>query len=438
MASDASENGRRMIPGRITILTMGTRGDVNPYVALGCSLQRLGFQVRLATLETFVDQITNAGLEFFELPHPLEGMNDILEPADWQSSPRNLWRGRSILRRASSGMFRLFDRCWEACQGSVAIVSGYAAFASPYIAARLQIPNCWALPQPMTPTGEFPHYLTPWSRNLGSLGNRTTFAVVDRIQRLLFHPVLRRWNQQRLGVRLTRRGSALLPGHGSSLVLYAFSRFVVSKPADWSDDTHITGFWFADQGAPPPELVQFLEQGTEPICFCLGAVHGLNWNMVPEFISRASGLTGRRCVLIKGGRPIPECSSASVISVPYAPHNWLFPRVAAVVHHGGSGTTGEALRAGRPSVILPRFMDQPYWAHAMHRLGVAPAPLFRAEATPEAVARSLSHILAGSAYRNKAMLMAEKIRSEGGAMAAAEILREYLVYSGFVASRPAH
>src|SRR5215831_9011591 len=124
-----------MTLGRITILTMGTRGDVNPYIALGCSLQQLGFQVRLATLPSFADSVANAGLEFFELPHPLDGLDDVLEPADWQSSPRNLLRGWSILRRASAGMFRLFDRCWEACQGSVAIVSGYAAFAAPYIAA---------------------------------------------------------------------------------------------------------------------------------------------------------------------------------------------------------------------------------------------------------------------------------------------------------------
>lgn len=417
---------------------MGSRGDVNPYVALGCALQRLGFPVRFATLEAFEGQIKDAGLEFFDLPHPLDGINDGLEPADWQSSPRNLWHGRSILRRAASGMFRLFDRCLEACQGSAAIVSGYAAFASPYIAARLQIPNCWALPQPMTPTGEFPHYLAPWSRDLGTFANRATFAVVDRIQRFLFHPFLRRWNKEKLGVRLATGGTASLPGHGPSLMLYAFSRFVVSKPADWPDDIHITGFWFGDQGTPPPELAQFLEQGTEPICFCLGAVHGLDWSRVPEFISRASSLTGRRCVLIKGGRPIPECSSASVITVRYAPHDWLFPRVAAVVHHGGSGTTGEALRAGRPSVILPRFMDQPYWANAMHRLGVASAPLFRAEATPEAVARSLSQVLAEPQYRRRAMLMAEKIRSEGGAMAAAEILREHLADPRFVLRQHAH
>lgn len=415
-----------MIPGRISILTMGTRGDVNPYVALGCSLRRLGFSVRLATLEAFADQINKAGLEFFELPHPFDGMDDVLEPADWQSSPQNLWRGRTHLRRAASGMFRLFDKCLEACQESTAIVSGYAAFASPYIAARLQIPNYWALPQPMTPTREFPHYLTPWFSNLGPGANRISFSVVDRIQRFLFNPLLRRWNEKRLGPRLATKGSAVLPGHGSSPVLYAFSRFVVSKPADWSDDTHITGFWFADQGTPSPELVRFLEEGTEPICFCLGAVHGLDWNLVPEFVGRASKLTGRRCVLIKGGRPIPECGSDSVLSVKYAPHNWLFPRVAAVVHHGGSGTTGEVLRAGRPSVILPRFMDQPYWANAMHRLGVAPAPLFRAKATPEAVASALSQILMEPQYLRKATLIANKIRSEGGATAAAEILQDHL------------
>jgi UDP:flavonoid glycosyltransferase YjiC (YdhE family) len=203
---------------------------------------------------------------------------------------------------------------------------------------------------------------------------------------------------------------------------------VIAPPADWPDYIHVTGYWFLEPPAgwePPGDLVDFLQAGPPPVYVGFGSMLSRKPEETADLVLQALARTGQRAVLSSGwGGLKKEKFPETVFMVGSIPHSWLFPKMAAVVHHGGAGTTGAGLRAGIPSVITPFFGDQPFWGHRVYALGVGPEPIPRKRLTVENLAGAIQRAVSDMAIREKASRLGERIRAEDGIARAVAIIEQ--------------
>jgi UDP:flavonoid glycosyltransferase YjiC (YdhE family) len=210
----------------------------------------------------------------------------------------------------------------------------------------------------------------------------------------------------------------------------AYSPAVIPHPSDWPDTVHITSYLFLDAHAgwqPPPALEAFLRAGNPPVYVGFGSMAGQHPEQLAAVVLKALAKSGQRGLLLTGwgglaAAAVPE----NVFVLDSAPHSWLFPRMAAVVHHGGAGTTAEGLRAGVPAVILPFAFDQPFWAARLQALGVAPAPLSRKRLTADRLASAITKAVADSGMKQRARAMGAVIRAEDGVSNAVRAIMQHL------------
>jgi sterol 3beta-glucosyltransferase len=213
-------------------------------------------------------------------------------------------------------------------------------------------------------------------------------------------------------------------------ILFAFSRHVIPPPADWSGIAEVTGYWplAAREGWDPPiDLERFLAAGPPPIYIGLGSggeAAGAAWIDAAREALAECGLRG--ILDLGSGKVTPEDLPATMCAVRDIPHAWLFPRVAAVVHHGGAGTTGAGLTAGRPTVVVPTTSDQPFWGRRVHALGVGPQPIPVRRLTARDLARAISMAATDAAMKWQADDLGKRIRSEDGIGAAVERIAQLL------------
>jgi sterol 3beta-glucosyltransferase len=200
--------------------------------------------------------------------------------------------------------------------------------------------------------------------------------------------------------------------------LYGFSSTVVPRPADWGSELALTGYWFLDRTRdwkPPRELEQFLAAGPKPICVGFGSMPSVDPEQTTELFTRALALAGRRGILLTGWGGLARARlPETVLALDAAPHDWLFPRVAAVVHHGGAGTTAAALRAGVPALVVPFIADQRFWGQRLTALGAGLGPLPRRQLQPEPLASALRALVENPAYGARAAKISEQLSREDG------------------------
>jgi UDP:flavonoid glycosyltransferase YjiC (YdhE family) len=212
--------------------------------------------------------------------------------------------------------------------------------------------------------------------------------------------------------------------------LYGFSPSVVPRPADWPPWHHISGYWFLDRDpswtAPKP-LVDFLESGPMPISIGFGSMTGEEAEKLVGLAVEALQRSGQRSVLLGGWADMDNLELPDTIfQIDAVPHDWLFPRMAAVIHHGGSGTTAAGLRAGVPSVLVPFFGDQPFWGRRVHALGVGPKPIQRKSLTVSKLSEAITQAVEDEAIKHNAAALGERIRAEDGVQSAVDFIRDYL------------
>ncbi|GAB4572520.1 MAG: glycosyltransferase [Anaerolineae bacterium] len=417
---------------RITILTYGSRGDVQPYVALGRGLQRAGFDVRLAAPGVFADFAAEHGLDFA----PLAGDPAILSQrlVD-EAGLRPLRTMQAVIEYAMPLGLQVLAQCKEAARDADAILYGFLMTYAGHEAAqdRGGIPEIFAQMYPMfVPTRAFPAMLFPRLPVFTPTANRLThhvFAALFRASNELSYAALRR----RYPDLPPLRGWPF-DGPRPPLVLFGYSPHVIPRPDDWPAQVHVTGFWTLDEEdpdwQPPPDLEAFLADGPPPVYIGFGSVVTRDITALTDLVLEAVALAGQRAVLLGGwgglGRAdLPD----NVYRLDSAPHSWLFPRMAAVVHHGGVGTTAAGLRAGVPSVIVPFGSDQMYWGRHVQALGVGPAPLPRRQLTAQALAYAIRVAATHGPMRQRAAALGQKLRAEDGVRRAVEIITRMLPLS---------
>lgn len=407
---------------RIAIQTLGTRGDVQPYVALARGLLRRGHEVQLAAPVQFESMVTRHGIDFWPLPGEFLALLDTPEGKAAIAGSRGFGAGLKLLKHVRPLMRRLLDAEWAAIGrfGPDVIIHHPKSIASPDIAARLGRPAVLASPLPgFTPTAAFPSPLLPFA-NLGPL-NRLSHLLATRGPGLLFRKELARWRAQSLGVPSGHRPGA------PTVTLYAYSPAVVPRPTDWGGDVLVTGYWFLDEDdwRLPTDLRAFLAAGDKPIYVGFGSMPGLAPGKLAADVIEALARTGKRGVLALGGGALEVPSPPAHVHVmTAAPHDRLLPQMSAALHHGGAGTTAASLRAGLPTIICPFFGDQPFWSRRVADLGAGPAPLDRESLTVAALAAAFTATDAPG-MRQTATAMGQAIGAEHGldmAMKAIEAL----------------
>jgi len=411
-----TETTERAPPGRllrmvdhmqVNILTIGTRGDVEPYLALGAGLARRGHRVVVQTLAEFDDAVRAAGFEH----RPIRGEFLADVRTDGVDAPGSFARLGAYRRMAAEAL----EDEWAGAAGADLLVFNPAAWGGPHIAERLAIPAFAAFPTPLyTPTREFSSPFVPL-RSLGPL-NKLSHGAVARLGPVALRKPLARWRRAVLGLEngLARR----FP------ILYGFSEHVVRRPRDWPDDAHVTGYWFrdAEEGWQPSEsLVTFLADGPPPVYIGFGSMVPQRQAVLTAAVLDAVRRIGRRAVIATGwGGLRPDAAGPGVHVVGSLPHDWLFPQVAAIVHHGGAGTTAAGLRAGRPTVVCPFITDQFFWGRRVAELGVGPRPIPQRKLTADRLANALDTACSDAVISARAAELGKLIRAEKGVDAAVD------------------
>ncbi|MEU8235463.1 nucleotide disphospho-sugar-binding domain-containing protein [Actinoplanes sp. NPDC048967] len=283
------------------------------------------------------------------------------------------------------------------------------------VAQGLDIPSAGVHLAPGVPTGEFPPPGWTVAGELTAADNVAAGREVLTRTEALCADVLRRL-RARLGLPAAE-GSA--PGPPDDWpIFHGYSPAVVSRPADWPAAVQVTGYWWparVPQWQPPDLLVDFLAAGPPPVFVGFGSMTPAH-ERLHDVVAAAVGRAGVRAVVQSGWAGLGPAGD-DILVVDDLPHDWLFPRAAAVVHHAGAGTTAAGLRAGVPAVPVPVLVDQPFWADRLHRLGVASRPLPPAELTADTLADALRSCLARPAHRERATGLARRIRAEDGSAA---------------------
>lgn len=415
---------------RIAVITAGSRGDVQPFVALALGLQRAGYEVVLGAPPNFADFAAGYGLDF----RPVGTDTNALLQADDTRSVIESGNMRPAGKRKIIGALRRYHRqiirdAWAIAEDADAIVYKYAIAAGPTLGHMLGIPAICAGLWPVTPTGAFPPpMILPPGAHPGFVN-----GLGFRAMRLFL------WQLTKGAINEFRREQGYRPYPaltGPALsedapLLYAYSPSVLPRPRHWSPDTHVTGYWFLDapqNWTPPADLQAFLESGPPPVFVGFGSMTSSDPHQAAQTVIEALRRTGQRGILNRGwgGLAGDNLDPQQFHMIDAAPFDWLFPRMAAVVHHGGAGTTATGFRAGVPSLIVWHNFDQPFWGWTAEQLGVGPAPISRKALTVEALAAAIDRMVSDRAMQGRAADLGERIRAEDGITAAVAHIGHYV------------
>lgn len=417
----------------VLIQTAGSRGDVQPYIALGKGLEAAGHAVTICTHTRFEAFVRGHGLGYAYLGSDLLGLMDTVEGRgaieDMGRLISGLKTGIKLTRQSGPIQRSMIEEGWAAAEqvDPDLILFNSKMFGAPHYADKLGIPAALAMLFPQfVPTAAFPTIGFPtWK--LGGRYNRATYALVQRIAGLVGGRYVREWRAAH-GLSPQPRGTDLLHrSDGMPIpVLHGVSPHVVPEPPDWPDGVVMTGYWFLDrreEWTPPPALEAFLADGEPPVYVGFGSMSGRDPIRTTRTVVDALQQAGLRGVLASGWGGMTSVDlPGTVFHLDEVPHDWLFPRVAAVVHHGGAGTTAAGLRAGRPTVICSFFGDQPFWGRRVHELGVGSAPIPQKKLTAERLAAALREVTASPSVRVRAEALGERIRRDDGVARAVAVV----------------
>lgn len=420
---------------RVVMATIGSLGDLHPYLGLALEMKKRYLEPVIATSNNYRQRVESLGIEFQPLrpDWPEEGTPEYLAMMEGVVDPN---RGAEYLFKGmlAPGVRDMYDDLSAAIEGADLLITHPIVLAGPPLAQKSRIPwvstvlapaSIWSAFDPWVPPN------APWLHGVLKAGGPWAARLYMKLVKAMSAPWLKEVNNLRAELGLPKGEHALFEGQFAPVLnLALFSNVLYQPQSDWPGNTVVTGFPFFDRkdNAPPDiDLLRFLGRGSAPIVFTLGsaAVH-LAGDFYRESIAAAK-LLKRRAVLLVGSdenRPkerLPE----DIIAVNYAPHGELLPRAAAMVHAGGVGTTGQGLRAGIPMLVVPFAHDQPDNGARVERMGVA-RNFARNQYKAERVAGELKELLGNPAYARNAREIGSRVRAENGAALAVDLILDQL------------
>jgi sterol 3beta-glucosyltransferase len=424
----------QVLKPKILIATLGTRGDVQPYVALARELTLLGAEVTVSTGEGFEAMIEHAGAKARPVP---VNFQTLLQSEEIKDALFSL-KGMIKAARKNLALQKDITRALWAIgldEKPDLILFNLKATVMTFVGRRFNVPALPSSLQPVTaPTAEFPLGLFGLP-DLGPLLNRWSYHAGRGLMKLGTAKLVKTLSAE-ASREIAMPGAHIdgfMPDGSKAPSLQAFSRALVPVPADWTEENWPCGYWLTEPDnsyEPQSDLAEFLAAGPSPVYLGFGSMPSRDPETLTHTVLSALEKTGKRAILATGWGGLTKETlkgdlARQIFLLEKAPHTWLFPRCAAIVHHGGSGTTHEALRWGRPSLVTPVFGDQPFWGDRIHRIGAGPAPIKQKKLTPENLAEALQD-LDKPAYLEGAQKAAETMASEPGAKGTAERLMRLL------------
>ena len=418
---------------RISLLSIGARGDAQPLVALGLGLKRAGHEVVIASHLHNKDLIQTYGLEFspvkFDFKKFLHGKGGQAFLDSRGNSLKSLTGMARLVRAIQPGVEEMLFDSLKASEKADAVIT--AAIGPGYhIAEKLNVPCFLVELYPFSPTGDFPPPVIPYKYGLGKILNRLTYTIVEQLAWLAFKKNVNKW-RKKLDLPAVKFINHFSYVRKKKIPhLNAYSRFVVPKPKDWPEWMHVTGYWFLDKPKdwqPTKDLVDFIENGSPPISIGFGSMTDKNNEKLATILVEALKKTRQRGILLSGWGGLGHKNlPKTILRMDAAPHDWLFPQMKAMIHHGGAGTTGSALRSGIPSIAIPFFGDQFFWGKQIQKIGVGPKPLPIKKLTSENLSKAINQMLTDETMRSKAKEVGKKIQAEDGVGNAIKVINHYL------------
>ena len=442
----------------IAIHIVGSRGDVQPFVAIGKILTQppYGHRVRLCTHPVFKDFVEENGLEFFSI-----GGDPATLMAYMVKNP-GLMPGRESFKSGDVGKRRadiaeILEGCWRSCieagngMGGErrektstetadrefiadAIIANPPSYGHIHCAEKLGIPLHMMFTMPWSPTQYFPHPLAQMEATDEDpkFANYISYTLMELLAWQGLGDVINGFRMKTLHL------DAISPLWGHMLLsrmkvpfTYAWSSALIPKPPDWGSHINISGFSFLKAGSdykPPEDLLEFLKAGPPPVYIGFGSIVVDKPDHLTKMIFGAVKRSGVRALVSKGWGGIGEGEAPEgVFLLGNCPHDWLFQHVSCVVHHGGAGTTAIGIAMGKPTVVVPFFGDQPFWGAMIYRAGAGPEPVPYKKMTEEILAESITKAL-GEDIKSAVKEMSEKIAGENGSADAAASFHQSLNY----------
>lgn len=428
-----------MVCMKVLIATVGTRGDVQPYLSLAIGLKAAGHEVTMCTCPRFSSFIDEQGIAYSHLD---DGLLQLLESEAGRSMFQNLSGVLGVLRTIPKVLKqvgpvhrKMVADAWTAVESVDPDVIVYhpKMFCVPAFAALRNIPAVSALLYPMqVPTGETPFFGMP-RLPLGRNYNRSTYHLVNSLTRFGTRAYLREWRAKYDKTGRTKSSGPIQTSTGDPIpVIHGYSASVCPKPCDWPDFASVTGYWFMPDypgWSPSPELSEFLDRTGPPIVYVgFGSMAGTTPRNTTSTIMSAIEKADVRAVVATGwgGLALTDLPP-TVHMLESVPHDWLFPKMAAVVHHGGAGTTAAGLRAGCPTVICPFGLDQPFWGRRVAELGVGAAPISQRRLTANLLSAAIVRATQDESIHEAAKRIGAAIRQEDGISRAVNIIERVVV-----------
>ncbi|MDJ0851140.1 MAG: glycosyltransferase [Myxococcota bacterium] len=435
-------------PLEIAILVTGTRGDVQPFVPIGRRLARDGHRVRLATHVDFRDFVESNGLEFYPLAGDPKELIAYMVKTGGKLLPTKLDQIVEDVPKKRQMLREIIESTWGACTQpdpgredaapfrADAIIANPPCYGHAHVAEALRIPLQMVFTMPWTPTTAFPQALAnvPQGRNRPR-ENWLSYGVIDLLTWAGVGDLINDFRRDTLGLpalHVAASGASVINDRAVPFC-YLWSPKLIPKPADWQEHIDVADFVFFEQESrfePPPELTRFLEAGDPPIYVGFGSCVVEDPEALTRTVFAALEQAGARGIVsagwggLGGGEAPPH-----VHLIGECPHDWLFPRCAAVCHHGGAGTTATGLRFGRPTVVVPFFGDQPFWGHMVAEAGAGPAPVPAREVSIERLAEAF-RACSRSEVRARAEEIGATLRERDGADLAARAFYRHLPTTG--------
>lgn len=419
---------------KITILTVGSRGDVQPFVALAIGLKNKGHQVHIATHYSFQQFVEDYDLSF----RPIIGeVDDVL---DKQAVTDILEKGgqsnaffKHFAKEAHSKAELAFADMWKAAQdANLIIASALTLYPGFFIAQKLNIPLTMASVNPAGPTRAFPHILLPPTpKYLPAKGvyNATSHYTIDNLIWKMVRPIISKgW--QALHQESIPKKNPLYEAFEKNppLLLYGYSPTILPKPQDWATYQHVTGYWFLP--APknwqaPKKLVDFIAAGEAPIFAGFGSMNKSEkvWRCTIEALKQ----TKKRCIILGDKKQLANFNlyeDGNFYILNNAPFDWLFPQMSMLIHHGGAGTTAIGVKSGIPNLIIPSIAEQRFWCNQIYKIGAAPKCVHRNKVSTAKIVAAINEMTNNKMMRLKAQQLALKIRQENGVETAANLVHQ--------------
>jgi UDP:flavonoid glycosyltransferase YjiC (YdhE family) len=417
----------------ITILAFGTRGDVQPILALGNALANRGHRVCMVAGGDFGPWIEQHGIAAARSTVDIQSIMEGDAAREWVKHGNNPLVNMRVMRQLflDHGRAMILD-AWNACQGAELIISGmlsdvYAVSIAERVGAHSI--SAWLQPSMRATRSGAATFNAPLPGRYSRLNYFFAKLLIEPFLWNLCGDVANRFREGTLGLKVqTRKQNAA--ARANMLVLHGYSRYVVPHPEDWPPHLHTTGYWFLREThawEPPRELANFIAAGEPPICIGFGSMTGEDGDALAHLFVEAVQAARVRAILLSGWAGLGSAAlPKNIFRIDAAPHEWLFPRMQAVVHHGGAGTTAASLRAGLPTVVVPHLADQTFWGKRVAALGAGPAPIPREKLTAARLASAIRTATTDTQMKQRAADLGTKIRGEDGTQRAIQVIEQYI------------